>query len=211
MREYLTILVSRMTVSEGRCTNSDNSIAWHAHREAETLSDSSMVDELADYVTHEKDKDHRGAAYFMLGKIGRKVRNLDCASILTSRLDLEENKYLLSTLLDALGGVSKPGNVDLKPVFRRLHDDRWLVRHSAIQALKRTDSMEAEDQLLELLNATNDPDDVVYCHATLNEIGSAKSIPHLQKNLSSRKRDVKLSARLAIEAIEARTKIHLPD
>ena len=71
--------------------------------------------------------------------------------------------------------------------------------------------MEAEDQPLELLNATNDPSNVVYCHAKLNEIGSAKSIPHLQKNLSSRKRDVKLSARLAIEAVEARTKIHVPE
>ena len=66
-----------------------------------------MVAELADYVAHEKDKDRCGATYFILGKIGRKVQNLDCASILISRLYQEENKYLLSRLLDARGGVGR--------------------------------------------------------------------------------------------------------
>jgi HEAT repeat protein len=109
-------------------------------------------------------------------------------------------------LFDALGDVRKPRNLDLTPVFRLLQDDRWLVRHSAIRALRHADSPEAEDQLIEVLNTTGDPYDVVYCQATLNEIGTAKSIPHLQKNLDSRKRDVKSSARYAIEAIESRVK-----
>jgi hypothetical protein len=43
------------------------------------------------------------------------------------------------------------------------------------------------------------------CHATLNEIGSAKAIPLLEKNLKSRKVDVKMSAKFAIEAIKARS------
>ena len=206
MKEYLVELVSRMTVPEKRCLNSADSISWHAHREAETLSDSSMVDELADYVAHEKDKKRRQAAYFILGKLGQKVRSQDCASILISRLQQEENKYVLSSLLDATSGVSKLQELDLRPVFRLLDDERWLVRHSAIRALSRTDSPDVEDRLIELLNATSDPFDITYCQATLNEIGTAKSLPHLQKNLSSRKRDVKDSARLAIEAIESRGK-----
>lgn len=211
MRESLVELISRMTTSEKPHLNSDDSTSWHAYREAETLSDSSMVEELAIYVLCEKDRNRRMAAYFVLGKLGQKVRSLDCASILLSRLQQEENKYALSSVLDALRGLSKPRNLDLGPVFHLLRDDRWLVRHSAIQALSRTDSPEAEDQLIELLSATSDPFDMAYCHATLNEIGSAKSIPHLQKNLSSRKRDVKDSARLAIEAIVSRTKSHLTE
>ena len=51
---------------------------------------------------------------------------------------------------------------------------------------------------------TTDPHDMLYCQATLNEIGTAKSLPYPQKNLGSRKRDVKLSAQLAIEAIKSR-------
>ena len=141
--------------------NSDDSISWHAHREAESLSDSSMVDELAEYLTHERDKNRRGAAYFILGKLGQKVRGRDCASILLSRLHHEKNKY-----------VSKPRNIDLGPVFGLLNDGRLIVRHSAIRALSRTDSPEAEDQLIDLLKATSEQNDMVYCQATLNEIGT---------------------------------------
>ena len=64
--------------------------------------------------------------------------------------------------------------------------------------------------ILHVLETTNDPYDLVYCQATLNQIGSAKAIPSIAKNLNSRKRDVKDSARLAIEAIEARERRNAP-
>lgn len=45
----------------------------------------------------------------------------------------------------------------------------------------------------------------VYCQVTLSEIGTAnKAILFIAKNLKFRKGDVKHSAQLAIEAIEAR-------
>jgi len=62
------------------------------------------------------------------------------------------------------------------------------------------------EQILQILKTTSDPYDMVYCHATLKEIGSVKSIPYLQKNLDSKKKDVKASARSAIKSIEARAK-----
>ena len=96
------------------------------------------------------------------------------------------------------------------PVYALLADERWLVRHSAIQSLKRTSSPQVEDVILHVLETTNDPYDLVYCQATLNQIGSAKAIPSIAKNLNSRKRDVKDSARLAIEAIEARERRNAP-
>ena len=204
MQEYILELISRMTAKEDRCLNSDDSVAWHAHREAETLSDSSMVDELAEYVNKERDKKRRSAAYFILGKLGQKVRGIDCASILLLRLREEQDKYVLSSLLGPLSWIRKPRSLDLEPVYRLLRDDRWLVRHSAIQSLRLTETPEVEDKLIELLVRTTDPYDMTYCHATLSEIGSAKSLPYLQKNLSSRKRDVKDSAQWAIEAIKSR-------
>jgi HEAT repeat protein len=122
----------------------------------------------------------------------------------------EKNKYVLATLLDALGHVSKPSDLDLTPVYALLADERWLVRHSAIQSLKRTSSPQVEDMILHVLETTSDPYDLVYCQATLNQIGSVKAIPFIAKNLKSRKRDVKDSARLAIEAIEARERRNAP-
>jgi hypothetical protein len=58
--------------------------------------------------------------------------------------------------------------------------------------------------LLEILATTSNPYDVIYCHATLNQIGTRKALPALTQNLKSRKRDVKVSAQAAIEAIKAR-------
>jgi HEAT repeat protein len=166
-----------------------------------------MIDELADYLQHEPNKERRRAAYFILGKLGQKFRSADCASVLISHVPNEADKYVLSDLLHALSGVRKPGNLDLTPVFDLLQDERWLVRHSAIQALKQTDSAEAEFQLLRHLDTTNNPYDITYCQSTLNEIGSEKAIPYLEKNLRSRIRDVKMSAQFAIEAIQARRKM----
>ena len=206
MREALLSLVARMTIWEPH-VNSDVSISWHAHREAETLTDPSMVDELAEYPKHENIKDHRGAAYFIVGQLGQEVRNDDCASLLLSYVSTEKNKYVLSGLLDALAGVGKPRRLDLSPVFRLLCDDRWLVRHSAIQALERADSVAAEDQLLHVLETTSDKYDIIYCQATLNKVGTAKAIPVIEKSLSSRTRDVKMSAQFAIEAIREREKM----
>jgi HEAT repeat protein len=140
MQEYILELIARMTATEDRCLNSDDSVAWHAHREAETLSDSSTVDELAEYVNEERNNKRRGAAYFILGRLGPKVRDIDCASILLLRLSDEQDKYVLSSLLDALSWIRKPRSLDLEPVYRLLSDDRWSVRHSAIQSLRLTET-----------------------------------------------------------------------
>jgi len=198
-------LITRMTVKESYA-HSDDSVAWQAHREAETLADPSLVEGLAEYVAGERDKQRRGAAYFILGNLGQKVRGSDCAALLLSRVSHEQDKYVLSSLLDSLSPLPKPGNLDLSPVYRLLQDRRWLVRHSAIQALCNIDAPEAEDQLIQLLKSTTDQNDMVYCQGTLSKIGTVKSLPHLQKNLASRKKDVKMSAGYAIEAIESRAK-----
>jgi|SRR5215469_4501086 len=137
MRASLIDLIARMTVLEGN-VNSDQSVSWHAHREAEALSDASLIIELAEYVRHESKQDSGKAAYFILGKLGEKFPASESAALLVAQAKKEKNKYVLATLLDALGHISKPGDLDLAPVYALLADERWLVRHSAIQSLRRT-------------------------------------------------------------------------
>ena len=192
-----------MTRAEPLC-NSEESVAWHAHREAETISDPSVLEELGESLLREKNKKRRQAVYFMLGHLGARVRGSDCARLLLSQASKETDKYVLSSLLEALQRIPKAAELDLTPVFELLHDERWQVRHSAIQALAHSESPEAEDRLLDLLRATSDPYDITYCQGILNKIGTAKAIPLLEKNLKSRKRDVKGTAQFAIEAIKRR-------
>lgn len=203
MRQELVDLIRRMTVRQD-VVNSDESISWQAHREAELLDDTSIVDELDAYLDQKPERDKRSAAYFIIGKIGWNCLSEQCASRLIEYSSEERDKYALAGLLERLADIPKPESVDVRPLFAFLKDKRWLVRYSAIQSLKRCQNAEVEDKLLEILAITSDPYDATYCHATLNQIGTRKALPALAQNLKSRKRDVKASAQAAIEAIEAR-------
>ena len=204
MRDYLLQLIGRMTVVENSLINSDESISFAAHREAERIEDPSLLPELIEYLSQCSSKKERDAAYFIVGKLGRNVLSSECASFLLTRLACETDKYVVAAMLDRLSEIPKPSEMDLTPVFDLLQDKRWLVRHSAIKALNNTSSSEAEKRLIDHLSTTVDPDDQVYCNATLNGIGTPRSIPMIRKGLESKKRDVKLSAELAIEAINQR-------
>lgn len=203
MRQYLLELIERICTVE-ETANSVDSISWHAYREAEGLTDLSMIPELVAFLNSNPVKSHRQAAYFVLGKLGKNTQNPNCVASLLSCVPRERDKYALASLLGGLGDIRQPIHIDLTPVYRLLVDKRWLVRHSAIQALNNTESPEAEDRLLLVLATSTDPDDLIYCHATLNRIGTVKSLSRLREGLKSRKRDVKLSAQAAIEAIQAR-------
>lgn len=203
MRQDLADLIQRMTTRE-EIVNSDDSISWQAHREAELLEDQTLVDELDTYLDQKPAIAQRSAAYFIIGKIGRNCLSEACASRLIGFSSKEKDKHALAGILLLLADIPKSESVDVKPLFPLLKDKQWRVRHSAIQSLKRCQNAEAEDRLLEILATTSDPYDATYCHATLNQIGTRKALPALAQNLKSRKHDVKVSAQAAIEAIEAR-------
>lgn len=204
MRTELQDLIERMCLSEP-IVDSSQSISWAAHREAEMVTDKSIAAELSTFLTGKTTKEQRKAAYFILGKLGKNTQSHECADALIGFINKEKDKYVLSTMLDVLADIRKPIGIDLSPVYQLLGDSRWLVRHSAIKSLKNSESSGAEAHVLAHLEVTEDPYDIVYCHATLNCIGTELAIPLLQRGLKSRKRDVKSSADQAILAIQHRT------
>jgi HEAT repeat protein len=200
---YVQDLVRRMALKEN-VKNSDDSISWHAFREAEKVTNPEVLGDLEAIADASKSKEERSAAYFILGTVGKNSGDVRFARSLMRYAIHEQNKYLLSTLLASVEKVHKPIDVPLEPIFICLNDERWLVRHAAIRALKNSDSPAAEEKLLALLESTDDPYDKIYCHSTLNQIGTPRSIPVISQNLTSRKRDVKASAHAAIVSIKAR-------
>ncbi|WLG33562.1 hypothetical protein PSH85_25075 [Pseudomonas simiae] len=155
MRQELAELINRMSVRES-VSNSEKSISWQAYREAEVLADTTLVNELDAYLDRKLAKDQRAAAYFIIGKIGRNCPSEECASCLIKYVPLETNKYLLASLLELISDIPKSRSVDVLPLLLHLNDERWLVRHAAIQSLKGCQSAEAEDRLLYLLAKTSD-------------------------------------------------------
>jgi len=204
VRPYLADLIRRMATVEPSPTNSEESISWHAHREAEALNDTSMLEELRSVLPSKRETGERSAAYFALGWVGANSGSTRAAGILVESLPSEKNKYALSSLLHALARAPKADAFDIVPVLALLRDKRWLVRHAAIESLKGARSPQAEDSILKLMADNSDADDLCYCHSTLNQIGTPKSLPALTANLKSRKRDVRMSAESAIAAIRAR-------
>jgi HEAT repeat protein len=196
-------LLNRMTVEEV-VANSDQSVAWHAHREAERLADEKIIDEIGCLIGASKSKAERSAAYFILGCIGSNTGAVQAAGLLMERTTIERDKYVLSHLLGGIAKLSLPSDLSLEPIYQLLNDTRWLVRHTAISSLGGASSPEAEERILELLARTADPHDQIYSHVTLGRIGTPRAIPFVNIGLKSRKRDVKQSAEAAIKAIKAR-------
>ena len=202
-RAYVADLIRRIALKDS-VKNSDDSISWHALREAEKVTNAEVLDDLEAIADASKSKEERSAAYFILGTVGKNSGDVRFAHALMRYAALEQNESSLLTLLASVEKVHKPLDVPLEPILVFLNDERWLVRHAAIRALKNCDSPVAEEKLISLLESTDDQDDKIYCHSTLNQIGTPRSIPAIRQNLTSRKRDVKASALAAIVSIQAR-------
>lgn len=203
MRRELEELIGRMT-DDSPGVGEQQSVSWLAHRDAEELRDPSFVDDLVDAIAVERSKERRSAMYFVLGKLGKALRDPRCARRLLDFLQNEKDKYVIAFALDRVGDIPKPRGFDLSLVYGYLSDVRWLVRRSAISALDGTDDPEVERRLIAHAASTEDPYDLAGCHSVLHRVGSTAAIPVLERGLRSRKRDVRMSARLAIEAIRRR-------
>ncbi|WP_165769799.1 HEAT repeat domain-containing protein [Flavobacterium araucananum] len=184
--------------------DSSKTISWQAYREAENVENAEYVLQLITFIDNEKNKKKRDKAYFLLGHIAKNTSDLKALNYLISRVNKEIDKYIISSLLDRISDIKKPIETDLQPLIQSTKSDKWLIRHSAIQSLKNSSDSDAETALIEILNDSEDPYDLAYTNATINKIGTLRAIPFLEKHLKSRKRDVKDSAKYAIEEIKKR-------
>ncbi|MCP2045680.1 HEAT repeat domain-containing protein [Pontibacter sp. HSC-36F09] len=211
MEEYLLNLIERMGNDSGQNNmeavyDSSKTISWKAFREAEKQDNESYIPQLMEFIEKEKNKKKKDRAYFLLGHIAKNTGNIVAVKFLIQQVEKETDKYVVSALLDIIAYLKKPNGMDLQPILNAMKSEKWLIRHSAISALKESSDEEVENALVEVLNNSTDPNDLTYANATLNKVGTPKAIPYIKNHLRSRKRDVKLSAKLAIEEIEKRYK-----
>lgn len=202
MSPYLSDLIERLA-DRTQVSSSAESISWAAHREAESLTDVGMVDELVQAVkTLSREK--RAACYFIIGKIGLNGRDERCAAALLDSVSFETDKHNLEAILLAIGKIPKGPHFDLSLVYPLLEDKRSLVRHAAIHALDNSANPDSELRVIGHLAGTIDEYDQAYCHQVLGNIGTPRALPAIEANLKSRKRDVKGTAKWASEAIRER-------
>ena len=212
MTEYLNDLLARMLDDSDRDMrpyDSSMTISWKAFREAEKLSEISFIPQLIEFIDNEKDKKKRDHAYFILGQIAKNTNDITATKYLISRIDKEDDKYVISSLLDSICYLHKPKNTDIQPIINAIDNKNWQIKHSAIQALQQTNNQSVEDRLIKILeNSASDEYDLMYVNWTLANVGTKKSIPFLTKLLSHKKQDVSFSALRAI--VEVADELCLP-
>ena len=213
-KSELYTLLEEMTPGSTTLNSSDDP-AWFAHRKAEKLDDASLLSLLREIVeehSEKSEKELRRNAYFVLAKLLVKIENPEYCQFLIESLDRETDRYVLSAMLDSIGWLRLPQEVNIDAIVKCSQDSKWLVRHSAINAL-RASSTDASREALRYWVRQEDERkykyELIYAHAALGAIGTESDIALLEKHANSRIRDVRDTAAYAIENIQKRIKKHL--
>jgi len=185
--------------------NSDDSVSWNAHREAEALTDARCIDQLMHYISVEKRKKHRDSAYFVLGKMLANIARPDAVQFLINRLLMETDKYVIMGMLGRLQDIDKDSSIDILPIIACTKSDKCQIRHSAISALAKTKHETAKEvirTMIQLEDQKKHKYEIIYAVAVLGTIGEKEDVALLKPLFSSRIRDVKGSAEFAVERLE---------
>ncbi|HHK5615953.1 TPA: HEAT repeat domain-containing protein [Bacillus paranthracis] len=174
MEEYIDDLLRRMDDEEA-------GIRQCAYEEARELNDLSLFSCFQEKVTEARKVYIKTSLYFLITQLAINTREMYIADYLINRLESEESRVVLDSMLIDLSKLSEASNAH--KIIPYIYHKNSGVR--AVIALKLCKSLEAEDALLKLLTVEENRDDIVNICATLHEIGTKRSILSLTKLLHS--------------------------
>jgi HEAT repeat protein len=177
--------------------NSDDSISWQTHREAENLEDIEFLELAKIRLNIEKKPKLREAIYFLIAKIALNT-NTDVVDFLLEEAKKEKNKYVIMSLLDRITELPKKNIKNVEQIIEFSKDERWQIRIPAISALNISSCEAAERRLIEILETSDKPDDILHANSSLSQIGTSRALSSIKKHLNSSKPDVRSTAQSAI-------------
>lgn len=202
-------ILEEMTPS-ANLVNSIDDPSWHAHRRAERLNEAHIFLLLREFFTERTGKEGteiRRNAYFVLGKLLLKKPDPEYCQFFVNCLKKEKDKYVLAAMLAGIAELQLPPEIEIEAIVENSRNDRWLIRHSAINALKASNtefSREAVRYWVGQMDEKKYKYELIYANAALGEIGKTEDIELLERHIHSRVRDVKDSAVYAIKNIQRR-------
>ncbi len=210
-------LIARINTVDEHFTCSSETTRWKALREAETLDAPDLFPLLREIITSNEGKkkekrEVRNAAYFIYGRLMEKAFSPKDAVFFLRRLEVETDKYVLSSMLErvkdwSMRGNQLPAGMDFSPILALTVDERWLVRHSAIHAHSACPGEESRRACAFYLRQEDEKtykNEIYYANIALQKIGMPEDIPLLERFLKSRRPDLKLTAQYAIQYIRER-------
>lgn len=211
-------LIARINTREEDVRVSTETTSWKALREAETLTDPALFPLLREIIEENEGKSKekrevRSAAYFIYGRLMEQAFSPEDCDFFLRRLEAETDKYLLHSMLDRVKdwqgrqGILLPPELDTSPVARLAEDGRWLVRHAAIHALGTCPGEGSREALRSWLTKEDEKAckyELWYAAIAMQSVGEPEDIPLLERFLKSRRRDLKITAKNAIQYIKER-------
>ena len=211
-------LIARINTQEKDVKVSTETTSWKALREAETLTDPALFPILREIVEENKGKakgkrEVRSAAYFIIGRLMEQTFDRDACAFYLARLEAETDKHLLHSMLDRIQdwqgkqGILLPPELDTTPVVKLTEDDRWLVRYAALHALRACPGEGSREVLRRWLSQEDEKAckyEMWYAAIAMQSIGEPEDIPLLERFLKSRRQDLKITAKNAIQYIKER-------
>ena len=196
-----------MTIKE-HATSSKESVSWNAYREAERISDETVYPILMRIIEeNHKNKAVRRAAYIIIGYSLRNIFNKEACIFLIQKLNEETDMQGVASILESLACIHIPEDIDMSLVIKCSQNDKWQIRHSALDALGSSSTHANREALLFFINQEDEKkyeSEIIYANASLGKIGLKEDIPFLEKHIKSRKRDIRGSALFAIDRIKER-------
>ncbi len=213
-KQYLLRLIDRMNTpmpfDKHRSTNLDRTDFGRAWARARKMRAhfwvAPLIEIVDEYPSNSKaDRAIRTRAYNLLGHIHQNHPSDAILACLLRRITVENDKYILSHLLDHIAhGSIMPRDADIVPILRCVKDDRWLVHQSAIHALGSVDTDESRAMLREILQAEANKSneyDICYAIGALDRIGQAEDIAHITRHRDSRIKSVRGAADFVTERL----------
>lgn len=149
----------------------------------------------------------RENAYVVFAKLLGKSFDSEHCQFFIDHLNVETNKYTLDTILSGIAQLPLPEDIDISPIVACSKSDKWLVRHSAITALGKSNTNASRETVRYWVRQENERQyefEIVYANAALGYIGTPEDIALLERHIHSRIHDVKDSAIYAINNIKQR-------
>jgi len=218
MGTYVKGLISRMSddsyrTGERRIENlyeSEKTISWAAYEEARLLNDPALFVELSSLIDSTDDNNTKHHAYFILGHNAKNIKDLNATKYLLKKLAEEKDKTILVTILDRLAELYKPREFDTSYIYKMTSHRNWQIRGAAFEALTNNEN-QVEDFLIDKLITTEKKDDIKPLLTSLLHVGTAKSIPHVEKHLKNRQPFIKSYSINVLTAIMLREKFTFED
>ncbi len=157
--------------------------------------------------TKQADIKARENAYSVFAKLLFRTFELEHCQFLVDCLKVETNKYVLHTMLSGISRLQLPEGVDVSSIVECSKNDEWMVRHTAIMALGKSNtdvSRKAVRYWVEQKNVKQLKFEIIYANSALGYIGEPSDTALLEQHIHSCIPDVKDSAIYAINNIKKR-------